>query len=1661
MATVENNENNENEVLRVRAIILSESGRILLGKDQEDQYNLIGGKINGDEHPVDAIRREIKEECGLDLNNFEMVEYLWKFHDNFVFLFVIKDTAFIKLTSTDDPDREFKGFEWFDAAGVPSKLDPYSEDILYKFLRVEIFEKDRGIIEAGHIDVIVDGKKVYELEDDVIWETLPRLAQERAKGKKVEFRQILDDGTVIDQTPNPMPVMSSLDINYIIDDLLNKYIPQQNKRPEIEITDEDSYLAKTVWDGTNTKILISEDIVSDEDVLRQVLAHEIIHHHLYTKYGKDVARHGEHFQFLADKINEIEGDNFVSKYADDTNFETTASINETIIATEKRANESFLVYRGIKDVFPEGIKPQYKGDGVFGDGEYYAFEENDALNYAIGGWGGTGEEFINFSFMLSYKITPKKPLILTDENVDRGLNDYNSDTIEFSSDELKKLLKSGSTRRSSLTGLVGFDSFILRGNSVDGGEQLILPTHSHVKPKLLEFDLILHDEEKAEIIATELDMESQELEEGYPVIYNIPANKLRQVDKLLKKQFTINQNDTITAVSSQTLTLWHGGNLEIGQDNVSHKRGRWEFGPGLYLTTHYDTAKKYSKGSRKLYQITISKGANINDVRFPIKVCLDFVEKFVTRSKKKNIIERLNARAVDGSINADTFLNIIINEESIKSTDTDELREFLVINGVDYSIQDNAFGWHERMVVLFNMEKIVNKRIITPKDKIEEFDLPTDFKNIGQNTKVESSSNNLTYYRGAPSSDNDKGDFPGVWMAKDKKTAEQYGNVWVFELDPSVRILKGSELNKTAKEFFKSLPYEHMYENEEGEEDDFELLMFPDDDFVSFLKKRGFDGYEHHSDTFLFNTSKIKSKYAWEENSVLATYRDYPYFHVSDYPEIPRLRDTPYIGGDPHGVYLGIKGKKYTTKSFPWDQKDFYWDAKLKDGVKLFDMADWTADTFFKFLKAGSINTCDIISFMKKNPWDWNLDGIKDAQDENRWLQSFVLKYPSTSFQLIKDYISKGNDLSLLFKNAGYDGILDESGDHIYDIEAEPQLVIFDPNKIIFGKRQDITPEILNTIISTLKINTYFSNTNKNSFHADLSSNIPKNLYHGTVQKFDELKLNEYGIIWLTDDPIAAKRYAKDNLNGTKTPKNLFTVEIKPKKVVDFRNVKDPIVLEYKKQQQMDMGRGVDYVIPDEEWPKYAGYHLLEKYGVDILLEEKVDVAIVLDASGAYDHISYAVLNPNIIKIIKRDQVTAGISDVLYHYTSIENTLSVLKNNQFKLTVALNSDDTLKPQQKFYYLSTTRSKIGSYHIGSAGYFGVLLKLNGRKLHQNYTGTPVDYWGPDFRKAAPSKNEMEDRVWSDKPFIESATKYIDEIHVYFGGASRDASEYDRKKLASLVSLADKKQIPLYVYTSRKAAELLDKRHATPVEELDLLSVPTDDSEEQNRKPIYDVSDWLELYEKNNVDELSTEPFGGAKGKLKTLTSFDGMESFLADMHNSKKGTPSLYKIVQVLNYKKWNLKDFYKHLQNKWHEIQKVTSATNDDGDFKPISHGFTIESKDLIWLSELQPIHAVHDKTYIKLLAKSIKNEGWVGPAILYSEQYDQIITGNHRRQAAKLLLKEGFNTEVLAINVDKYIDEYLDFFEESIRSLPYDMLNMIFGGTDLEDEVKKNKNEW
>lgn len=172
--------------------------------------------------------------------------------------------------------------------------------------------------------------------------------------------------------------------------------------------------------------------------------------------------------------------------------------------------------------------------------------------------------------------------------------------------------------------------------------------------------------------------------------------------------------------SNDVMQFWHGGNLDLP---IQTRSGKWEYGPGLYLTTHHGTAKKYSKGGRKLYRITVEQGNDSNNSFIDLAAIRNFVNRYCIVKKRKEILDNLEKIQQDGKISADRMITIIINYDALKNTNVVNLREFLVQNGVDYTMISSPFGWGEKMMVLYNMNKIINKEVIGPKDKIEKYDL--------------------------------------------------------------------------------------------------------------------------------------------------------------------------------------------------------------------------------------------------------------------------------------------------------------------------------------------------------------------------------------------------------------------------------------------------------------------------------------------------------------------------------------------------------------------------------------------------------------------------------------------------------------------------------------------------------------------------------------------------------------------------------------------------------------------------------------------------------------------------------------------------------------------------------------------------------------------------
>lgn len=167
-------------------------------------------------------------------------------------------------------------------------------------------------------------------------------------------------------------------------------------------------------------------------------------------------------------------------------------------------------------------------------------------------------------------------------------------------------------------------------------------------------------------------------------------------------------------VESSTMILWHGGRgLQFNHmEMLPAKKGRWEYGPGLYLTTHYDRARQYAKGGGTVYRVIIEKGTELSNVNVELSDAIDFVKRNVIGKYRKDIITDLqNSFDRSGILRLSNLINLCINYDALSPKNTVELRKFIVSQGADYEISKGYGGRDETIVIVFNPAII---RKVTP-----------------------------------------------------------------------------------------------------------------------------------------------------------------------------------------------------------------------------------------------------------------------------------------------------------------------------------------------------------------------------------------------------------------------------------------------------------------------------------------------------------------------------------------------------------------------------------------------------------------------------------------------------------------------------------------------------------------------------------------------------------------------------------------------------------------------------------------------------------------------------------------------------------------------------------------------------------------------------------
>src|SRR5712691_2712324 len=125
----------------VGALIVNNQGKILLAKSHKwfDRYTLPGGHIEVGETMVDAVKREVKEEVGLDVDVVDMLliqqaifapEFYKKKHFIFIDFYCKSKNEQVKLDQ-----KEIQDYIWVYPGGAYNlKLDSFTKKTLDKFL---------------------------------------------------------------------------------------------------------------------------------------------------------------------------------------------------------------------------------------------------------------------------------------------------------------------------------------------------------------------------------------------------------------------------------------------------------------------------------------------------------------------------------------------------------------------------------------------------------------------------------------------------------------------------------------------------------------------------------------------------------------------------------------------------------------------------------------------------------------------------------------------------------------------------------------------------------------------------------------------------------------------------------------------------------------------------------------------------------------------------------------------------------------------------------------------------------------------------------------------------------------------------------------------------------------------------------------------------------------------------------------------------------------------------------------------------------------------------------------------------------------------------------------------------------------------------------------
>lgn len=184
----------------------------------------------------------------------------------------------------------------------------------------------------------------------------------------------------------------------------------------------------------------------------------------------------------------------------------------------------------------------------------------------------------------------------------------------------------------------------------------------------------------------------------------------------------------MTSTPGKTFQIWSGTRRWDGDPEIrAAKKGRGEWGAGIYGSTHFETCQSYAKGGGRVQLLTIQQARTIEKSCIPLATALEFIKKSIPKNQQSSFIEdcisiaeRVQNRIVNDSdpvgelqegglwFPAESLRNLVINADLCFGARSVALTNFLAEQGIGLSIDKGGMKAGEAWSVVYDPRLIVS-----------------------------------------------------------------------------------------------------------------------------------------------------------------------------------------------------------------------------------------------------------------------------------------------------------------------------------------------------------------------------------------------------------------------------------------------------------------------------------------------------------------------------------------------------------------------------------------------------------------------------------------------------------------------------------------------------------------------------------------------------------------------------------------------------------------------------------------------------------------------------------------------------------------------------------------------------------------------------------------